>query len=281
MLATLTCTGLDARTSTRRAAALQARYLRLEYGVLMGTHTPGPGLRADPAHPRLPPLDRIRHWSELGAKGELRVALHLCGRPARAVRTHDHDRQGGPLEDTVERIRRLAAGCTRIQVNLPGAPSRRERRNLETFAASLPAHQRLIVQHHGPGWPEKPLRHAKVDVLHDPSGGRGRDARTDWPAPPENAVPGHPDQPRIGYAGGIDRGNIRQAAAFARRVDAPVWLDVETGARIDDRFSLSVVAILCARAFGRTTARDDAPARPRYAAISPGVTPPLRHRPRL
>jgi hypothetical protein len=67
-----------------------------------------------------------------------------------------------------------------------------------------------------------------VVFLHDASRGRGK-VTTDWPEP---GVEGY-----IGYAGGINPENIRAVLDNLCERDDPrhFWLDLESGARTDDR----------------------------------------------
>jgi phosphoribosylanthranilate isomerase len=51
-----------------------------------------------------------------------------------------------------------------------------------------------------------------------------------------------PDGLRFGFAGGIGPDNVKRVIReISAKVDAPFWIDMESGVRTDDRFDLNKV----------------------------------------
>ena len=233
MLEILTFTGVDARTDLDRAMAIAQHYPRVEFGVLVGSQ-PGADLSI------FPPADTVKELQALGEWRGVKTAIHLCGRWSREVMSAD-----GPPGHTYE----LCKGFGRVQVNLHGdfldpshidAHAAAVRRFAETLA-SANSDIRVILQHRGP-WAEVPIKHPLVEYLFDRSGGAGRAAFHEWPAPVDHET-------RYGYAGGIGPDTIGQAMAFVNGwPTVSMWLDMEGRVRTDGLFDLDKVVAVCAEA---------------------------------
>ena len=234
MIEILTFTGVDSETDLSELSALAERYPKVEFGVLLGSSTGG----------IFPPLEVIEQLKRRASDANFRMALHLCGRYSRAV--VDPESAGGPPH-----LRDICAGFGRVQVNLPGRWFRpgqvaTSRERVAGFADSLDA-RRVILQHRG-DWKDVPVRHEKVEYLHDRSGGRGRDSFAQWPKP-------SPCLPRMGYAGGLGPDNIARAVAFADAFpEASLWFDMESRIRKGGLLDLAAVESVCSQVFDQSGA---------------------------
>ena len=196
----LTFTGVDARVDLARLRRIAGRYPEVEFGVLAGSKM-GKANRF--------PSEVLIHY--IGATLP-RTALHLCGRFSRDVNA------GRFVE-----AERLAQAFGRVQVNA----TRYSLPNIGAFQRQIG--KPVIVQWRGTNM-EIPTG---VEVLFDPSGGRGVEGFNRWP----RALPGV----RCGYAGGLGPANISRAVEFVTRQRADVWLDMESGVRTDDWFDFDLV----------------------------------------
>lgn len=93
----------------------------------------------------------------------------------------------------------------------------------------------------------------RVTALWDPSGGAGV-VSGQWPEGP--LLDGAIRMP-LGNAGGINLDNIRGRARLAAYRDEETWLDLETGARVDDKFHIPTVECLLEAARPYVNARRD------------------------
>lgn len=202
----LTFTGVDSHQIVRRIFDTQEAHRKVEFAVLVGSHS------GDPAYPRFPHLNVVRHLANTVAS----PAIHFCGLYSRAINK-------GEFDDAIA----LASGYRRIQVN-----ARTDDYNwvaISDFAAKVG--REVIVQTRGQEFGGL-LR--GVSWLHDVSGGRGKDGVSMWPAPSIHR--------RCGFAGGLCYANIRAAFTFAQRYPgADIWFDMESGVRTKDRFDLNKV----------------------------------------
>ena len=145
----LTFTGVDEETDLDALAGCSGP--TIEYAVLAGSSTG--------RHPRFPGLERILEFRDKCASTDVRNAIHLCGRLARAANDGRHDK----LEE-------LCRSFGRIQVNAPCADDYVQR-ELELLQDRLEAP--VIVQHREPFTTSRPFAGPRVSYLLHRSGGRG------------------------------------------------------------------------------------------------------------
>lgn len=212
-LTRVTITGADDRVDVADLAALTGRFPFVEWGILVSKKRAG-----EPRFPSYP-------WIDAFAEARLRSAMHVCGERSRELLLGD--------DFIVDKAAEL--GFSRIQVN-GWEPSVSfvemasghddvefilQARDLPSFASA--AVYALAVQRLG----------GKASVLVDPSGGTGRRIEG-FPSTFEGVY--------VGYAGGIDPDNVAEVITEAdETVDAPFWIDMESGARTDDVFDVAKV----------------------------------------
>ena len=224
MIELVTFTGVDSRTVPKELRAVARRWPQVEFGVLVGSKTGNA--------PIFPPLDVVRKMGRLGQDEGLKMALHLCGPFARQA------------IESPEMIHKLSVGFGRVQINLPAKAAGtwggfRER--LARFVQDTPA-DRVILQHRGP-WHQVPVSHKQVEFLFDRSGGRGRVAFDEWPAPPRAK--------RVGFSGGIGPDNIGLALEFAaKHPKARLWFDMEGRIRTDGWLDIKAIQSVCQQVWG-------------------------------
>lgn len=150
----------------------------------------------------------------------VRKALHLCGNKARYFQE---------LGDVSHEI---GGNFDRVQVNM------REHTydNAALEKISLRSPFKIVLQHREGFFPEDPT----FDYLYDTSGGRGLVPIT---------VPKHDDDRLVGYAGGINPGNV---ADWLMKIDAfRFWIDMETGVRnSNDYLDLDACEEVCVSIWG-------------------------------
>ena len=221
MLGTITFTGIDDKTDPEWAVDLTRRYPKIEFGILVGSHT-GTGEKH-----RFPSLRTIQQWKI--CKNHLRLSLHLCGRYARHV-----------LNVTWHHTSfcELLYGFDRVQVNARQYDPEVIRSFVESTSVGIK--QQVILQHRGHFDPV-PICHHKMEYLFDVSGGRGKDSIDQWPRPSLYA--------RCGYSGGVGPGNVQKAIRFVNRWPSLQWIDMESGVRTNDVFDPSKVEQVCELAF--------------------------------
>lgn len=225
MLQGVTVTGADDEVDPRELVALTREFPFVEWGILMSISRCG--------SPRYP----TRKWMvglENVAKDARRtndptvkpmaLSAHFCGQVARAALS-------GSLHDlpVIEEVQR-------IQVNGYVAPSP----GLIRFAERMPCYE-IILQVRDEGSLQAAANDARAmrsaSLLFDPSGGRGLEPFK-WPRAPAGM--------RVGYAGGITPGNVRESVQRVYEdtgfLAGDFWIDLESGARDErDRFDLERV----------------------------------------
>ena len=193
----VTLTGIDQSTDLDRAIELSRQHELLEWGILLGG-TPTP---------RYPSIPFIQEWADRADRAGIPVALHLCGRFARAWIDNDPE------------VVSLANQFGRVQVNVVAA-----RTNVDALVEAVRAqrHSNVITQHNDANQviTERLSDVPTHSILFDASGGRGV-APEQWPVP----VPGK----ACGYAGGMGPLNVREELhRIAPLVQAlPFWIDME------------------------------------------------------
>lgn len=218
-LTRVTITGADDGVSPEALVALSKEFPFAEWGVLRGGED-------RLGTPRFPQASWLAHLSEL-VRWEHKTtawAIHACGEAAR------HIMGGSPVMFAA--LRSLSA--QRVQLN----GFSRWRLPMLCAAQLLP-HIEFVLQCQSDAAvdhaAELAQKHANVSALWDISGGKGFldfDTLTNQVAPPGL---------RMGRAGGIKPDNIVEIIESLDHLEEPFWLDLESGARTDDRFDLEKV----------------------------------------
>ncbi len=230
----ITVTGIDDEVDLRWVEAMATScHPWLEFGVLLSQKRKG--------SPRYPSpnwlCEFIEHFSDSDSVGLF--SAHLCGTMSDRI-TDSHkslftrgDYFGGPP---------LSAVFDRVQLN--GFPeSEQSVSEINMFASTLRDRADVIL----PVPDTKTFDRVRasfmenVHFLHDRSRGRGIAPKT-WPTElAGRAVEGQ--LPFIGFAGGIAVENVVPVLdeLCARPDPRPFWIDLETGARTDDRFDMDKV----------------------------------------
>lgn len=247
----LTFTGVDRRTDLTELADIAGQYPKVEFGVLVGTHT---DMEDRGIFPSLSIVSRFRK----AAEGTFRTALHLCGQHSRAIMGTDASSDSLTMHSAAVcpptgSLDSLCDGFGRVQVNLHG--DHWDPRHIAVNAVRIKAFadritegsvETVILQHRGV-WADVPVRHRAIEYLYDTSEGRGRDSISQWPAPDGKLG----KDVRLGFAGGLGAHNMAQAMAFARKhAGTRLWMDMEGRVRTDGWFDLAKVREVCAIAFG-------------------------------
>lgn len=166
------------------------------------------------AHPRFPGMVTIDAFRAL----PILKSAHLCGAHAKAVMAG--------VDPGID-----LSGFDRAQIN--------HRRPDAALVAAFAARHGVqgILQVRTLDFPET----GAVQALFDRSGGHGR-VPLEWPVHPGRLV---------GLAGGISPDTV-DAVLAAIDASGPVWLDMETGVRTDERLDLDKVEAVLARIFPST-----------------------------
>lgn len=226
-LTRITITGADDAVAPAELVKLSAEFPYVEWGVLRGG--------ADRiGTPRYPLAAWVMHFNDATRRATHHVSwsLHLCGELSRQAMA------GSP--GVFAALKSVSA--QRIQLN----GYSRWRLPMLMLAQLLPETEFILqVQRHDVFENAHYLQqqHRNVAVLWDASGGGGIDnGWDDAPWPTEGT------DPRMGWAGGITPENIVQKIELVLTEndlpalrDVPFWLDLESGARTDDRFDLDKV----------------------------------------
>ena len=223
----ITFTGIDAKTDIKALTEIQCEFPIAEFGVLTSYHWNENGNRyLDPALVK-----------NLRGQG-LNLALHICGSAA-------HDAALGKWKYIDETIFAPSVPIgielfKRVQLNLAG-----HKDNPDYCWIPLIIGQELIVQQRAESelplfentlkkWKANPFPHRDtISALLDSSGGRGIDSPLRvWPS-----------SGKIGYAGGINAGNVADKLTFLMENEqvGDFWIDMESGVRTDDWFDIDKV----------------------------------------
>lgn len=211
----ITFTGIDANTDIQALREIQREYPIAEFGVLTSYHWNENGNRyLNPAF-----------MSNLYAgNGELKLALHICGRAAHDAAEGYWNRINHHLFDCLKLFKR-------VQLNVSGRQD-----NPPRMASTPTIHTELIIQQKSAdniALYEASAWLGNVSVLLDASGGCGIDT-------PLKVLP---IEGKVGYAGGINPDNVGDKLDFLMRnhTSGPFWIDMESGVRTDDWFDTSKV----------------------------------------
>lgn len=219
-LKTITFTGIDDRTDIKALQTIQRQFPIVEFGVLMSEDWKENGNRF--MNP-----EKIK---ELEGK-KLRLSAHLCGHLA--IDTV----KGHALGPSWMSVRQFGNIFERCQLNISKAKP-----DLDIDLSDWPEYIELIVQTKSTKHKDlkvydsilaDSVEYIEPTVLIDPSGGKGLQGKTDI----------LPSVHKVGYAGGINAGNIREKIMELEsdyRV-GDYWLDMESGVRSDDWFDVDKV----------------------------------------
>lgn len=209
----ITFTGVDNKTSGIGMRELSMQY-PIEWGILFSPVRQG-------KHPRFPSLSFI---DTLTSNYTLRYSAHLCGDYASEVIVSGESRFDGMVHHNF----------TRAQLNTrrKGLPYGL----IGDWAAGIGI--RAIIQVR-----EEFLPLTQVDLLFDPSGGKGI-AQSHWPEPTTETY--------CGYAGGLNPSNVADEVLRMGRYGRSYWIDMETGVRDgNDNFSLDLCRQVCEAVYGK------------------------------
>ena len=225
----LTFTGLDSRVDLNTIWDISERYPRVEFGVLVGSRSGRDN--------RYPSLEEVSWWGTLGKKSGKALALHLCGRFARAAVDQQKESDG---DITKNDVLGLCSGFRRVQINI----GKFESQAVADFAERVDS-ENVILQKRESFEVGQSLIDPKVEYLFDVSGGRGVGSFDFWEPPALG-------EGRSGYAGGLNLANINQALEFVNSIPHHrVWLDMESGVRtVNDWLDTNQVKAICQTTFG-------------------------------
>lgn len=217
----VTITGADEKIMYNDLLNLQDDFPFVEWGILFSESKAGSSRYPSAEH-------RKKQFI-----GELSLSAHFCGWWARQV-----------LENrNYKLITELPEQYTRIQLNYNFNTSKNfDLGSLIEFVVDNPE-RRIIIQYNRSNepvisrWMKQHDVPSRIHFLYDSSGGRGTVInRLDPP------IGGH----YTGYAGGLNIENIDSICCdIARSMDnSMVWIDLESGARINDQFDLELVRMI-------------------------------------
>lgn len=211
----ITFTGVDDKTDIQAMADLAALY-PIEWGVLFS-----PKRQGKEQHPRYPSLTFVKELTHSGR--DLRLSAHLCGGDARQVIEFGRSQYDEPIREHFDRV----------QINTTDHVIPKD---LVAWARGLQVQAILQCRDVFPN-------NDDVSWLYDASGGRGITPAI-WPASLGGSW-------LVGYAGGLNPGNVAAAVAQIQTQASNFWIDLETGARDgNDRFSIEKCRAVCEAVYG-------------------------------
>lgn len=211
----ITFTGVDDRTNVHDLLRLSLAYFpRVEFGVLMSKSRTGLDNRY-PGPTKLAELAAVARQEDR----RLRLSAHICGEWARSIMEHTFPTLPVSLEHFL-----------RLQVNHAEPTAHAIFEAVKHYDVN-----RGIGQFRSHLMPDD----RAIDWLYDRSGGRG-EVPASWPS--------HSESRRIGFAGGLTPENIRSEMVRMRPA-GPYWLDMESGVRVDDWFSIGRAVKVCDEVF--------------------------------
>lgn len=219
MLTRVTITGADDKVRADALMDLSDRFPFVEWGILFSESREG--------MPRYP----TKNW-RLGleyawivrldsqASFDMALSAHLCGKFARDAMA------GFAPRDT--------SAYARVQINgfkVDPGPCL----GIDKFRRAVPCAEVICQVRAEADIAEAAEVAARIhgSLLFDPSGGRGRTVER-WPSPPAGVC--------MGYAGGIGPDNVIEVLDAIGDVEAPFWVDMESGVRDEhDQFDIGKV----------------------------------------
>ena len=219
----ITFTGIDAKTDITALEEIQKQYPIAEFGVLTSYRWYENGNRY------LDPKNMSLLYGS-GLKGDLNLALHICGSAA-------HDAATGCWDKIDKFTRRCLCMFNRIQLNI----ANRKDNPKHCWMPNVVGQEIIIQQrnvheldlfNHTTEEHKHRLCLGSFSVLLDASGGRGIDT-------PIEVLKGNY---KVGYAGGMNPDNVGEKLSYLmENVDGDFWIDMESGVRTDDWFDLDKV----------------------------------------
>jgi hypothetical protein len=218
----VTITGADDRINYNDLLNLQEDFPFVEWGILFSESKEGTNRYPSSEH-------RSKQFI-----GDLNLSAHFCGWWARQVIE----------EGNYKLIHDLPPQYKRVQINYNFNTSTRfDLKKLREYIEFSDPARRIILQYNRSNkpaldaWMRDHNVPSKVHFLYDASGGRGDVIGNIQPA-----IGGH----YTGYAGGISLATLDEICCDIGRIktDEKVWVDLESGARTDNKFDLEVVRML-------------------------------------
>lgn len=212
----VTFTGVDNLTNLDWLQDISTKYPFAEWGVLLDSKRTG-------IKSRFPSLETITNVSQLK---DCNISIHLCGKMAQDV--------ANGMYEPLTMAKYLLPNAKRIQINLGNSivdfPNLVTRFN--TMGSEFDV--QMICQYNGVDCPT--IQNAnnadpkRLVFLNDTSGGRGILENFDKPL----------NSNLLGYAGGINPEIIVSVLKEIQEMqcDNDYWIDMETGVRMQDIFSL-------------------------------------------
>lgn len=236
-LVTVTLTGLDTSLDPWSVISLYDRFPFVEFGVLFSKDRQGKENRY-PSKEWIYQLGNVTRFFREERKKSFPLAAHLCGSYAREVVEYIDDRHM-PLPSWDTNFNSLCH-FDRVQLNMSDELFKRvSTEDLE----SLFEEQEVILQNHN-GFDHEELAHSlrsgfnksdpmrsKISILFDVSGGTGM-LPQGWAEADESIF--------CGYAGGLKPENLEEELKKIDAVagNANIWIDMESGVRENDLFSM-------------------------------------------
>lgn len=215
-LHTVTITGADDAVDPNALIILAREFPYVEFGILRSVSRDGTSRYPSESWRR-----RLRAQLIEEDRTPVRLAMHLCGSAARET-------MGGSGMY-------LDSAYQRFQLNgwsnytLPAL----------IVAKRFPQHEFIAQCTCQQAWDDAHSfildEYPNVSMLWDPSGGTGQKSAR-WPSPPSTV--------KASYAGGITRHNVRSVLDELSAFECGFGIDLESGARTDDRFDIDKVGSL-------------------------------------
>lgn len=216
-LHTVTITGADDAVNPELLLDLSQEYPFVEWGLLRSTEREGTARYASEAW-----SDRCARLFQTWEDARSRFSAHLCGEKSRRLMSGHakvvHEEAGFFGRFQMNGWGRYLLPQLRVAELYPEIEFIAQVHGQTAFAATC-----AFIARNG---------YSNVSMLFDPSGGRGIES-AQYPEP----FPGV----KTGYAGGITAANVRSVLDRLARFETPHWIDLESGARTDDRFDLDKV----------------------------------------
>jgi hypothetical protein len=208
-------TGADDAVDPKDLAALTKEYPFAEWSIL---YLPG-----ELGNPRSPTVEWIRKFSEICKDSH--TCLHLCTDALPRFTAGDKE-----VLDLMKNFKRIQFNFEYLDAGRLVDASALAKRSKESPQWEFILQYGKKYKHYLPAFNDVP-NHA---LLFDGSAGEGI-SPGEWPAP----MAGH----KCGYAGGINPDNVAKNLEMITRA-APgyaTWIDMESGARTDNKFDLAKV----------------------------------------
>lgn len=225
----VTITGADDAVDPALLDEIGREYPFVEWGILFSQSREG-----QPRYPTASWREKF-YWATFYRGQYYSTAAHLCGKSVDAL-----------LASYEYYKNEVTMGFDAIQINKLTTENKGE---IFTFAKSVEDEQDIILQYNdntnvllnGLYEDEVP---ENLRILFDASGGKGLSAQETggWPDIPEPFS----SNLAYGYAGGLNETNIEQAMFEIQQMHKDVeegwtWVDLETGARTEDKFDIDKV----------------------------------------